>query len=602
MAGDRFLYRRGGVFYFRRRVPKALVPVLKREHIVESLHTSDYREASRLALLKAADVQRQFDEVAGRKVASPASQVRTLDDLSFVETEEMADRWFREQMQSLLLSLLPNGMETEAASEDADEVEVEATIESLRETILQLEVSSDQSWNSVLGTTMAAICQANGLAVQAPHWGPVHSGIPSEVIADLQGPKYLNFRDLVRDRVLLLNRAHLSRLEGGSLPFGDEDMKRALVRPQRRAKRSITLGELIEEFQNDPGRHSMRLKTRLDYGLVFRAMQEVIGGDRRLRDISRDDCKAVHDLFLRLPPNATKERDFISLQRSAEKAEAEGRTSLNPVTVNSHLHKMSALFNYGVKEERIDRNPARGLAVDGFKHTEEDRLAFTNEQLDRIFASPVFSGCIDDGRNWARPGPNHPRGTKFWVPLIALFHGMRLNEICQLRVEDCQITDGVWVFALRSSDARQRIKTPSGRRIVPLHPFVERIGFQQFLADLKNLKADRLFPDLKRDRRGYYSDGFQKWFSRFLANCGVSNDRRSFHSFRHNWRDAMREASVPQERVRLLGGWKRTAVDEMYGSGLSVRTLRQEVEKVAYDVPSLKSLAARSQQQQANPT
>ena len=346
----------------------------------------------------------------------------------------------------------------------------------------------------------------------------------------------------------------------------------------------MTLAELIEEFKSDPNRRSMRKKVELDYGLLFRAMDEVIGHDSRLADISRDDCKAVRELLLRLPSNATKKFPGISLREAAAKPEAEEMKRLNPVTVNSYLHKMSALFNYAVKEDRIDKNPARGLGIEGHDHTEEDRLPFSTEQLTRIFHSTIYTGCVDDKRRWSRPGSNRPRGTRFWIPIIALFHGMRLNEICQLRVDDIETIDGVPVFNIRPSAGTQRVKTEAGRRIVPFHPFLKRLRFETYVATMRKTGEDQLFPDLKADKRGYYSDAFQKWFDRLLGHVDAEGDRTSFHSFRHNWRDAMREAGVPQERVRLIGGWKRTSTDEKYGVGLSAKSLLKDIAKVRGDL------------------
>ena len=50
----------------------------------------------------------------------------------------------------------------------------------------------------------------------------------------------------------------------------------------------------------------MRKKVELNYGMLFRAMDEIIGHDRRLADISRDDCKAVRDLLLSLRDRPVK--------------------------------------------------------------------------------------------------------------------------------------------------------------------------------------------------------------------------------------------------------------------------------------------------------
>ncbi|MBY5393157.1 MULTISPECIES: tyrosine-type recombinase/integrase [Rhizobium] len=109
--------------------------------------------------------------------------------------------------------------------------------------------------------------------------------------------------------------------------------------------------------------------------------------------------------------------------------------------------------------------------------------------------------------------------------------------------------------------------------------------------DTQEAGRDRLFPDLKKDSRGCYSDGFQKWFSRFLEKQGAKEDKTSFHSFRHNWADAMRLAGVSQERRRLIGGWKRTATDEKYGSDLPITEINNELSKVTYErISAIKTL------------
>ena len=69
-----------------------------------------------------------------------------------------------------------------------------------------------------------------------------------------------------------------------------------------------------------------------------------------------------------------------------------------------------------------------------------------------------------------------------------------------------------------------------------------------------------------------------------LSDCPGNGDHLiSFHSFRHNYRDALREADISRERVRALGGWTDSAgAEDIYGKGLKASTLRAEIEKVAY--------------------
>ena len=94
-----------------------------------------------------------------------------------------------------------------------------------------------------------------------------------------------------------------------------------------------------------------------------------------------------------------------------------------------------------------------------------------------------------------------------------------------------------------------------------------------------------LFPKLKPDRRGYYSDGYQKWFSRRLDKVGATAPRTSFHSTRHNFRDQLREVEAPRDVVLAVGGWAGnggTADD--YGGGLRPRSLYKWIKKIRYDV------------------
>jgi len=411
-----------------------------------------------------------------------------------------------------------------------------------------------------------------------------------ELIANRDGWKYRIFIDLLRRGVKSLFEQEVAQIAAIPANITDPEFKEIVEAPRRRGMRTVTLGELIEEFKTDARRGPMRKKVELDYSLLFRVMDEVIGFDQRLRNINRDDCKAVRDILVKLPPNSTKLYAGYTFAEAAKKGEEDGRSALSGTTVNSYLHKMSTLFNFAVAEERMERNPAKSLALAGYDHTEEDRNPFSEAQLQKIFAAPIFTGCENEGRGWSNVGPLRPKGTKFWIPLIGLFHGMRLNEICQLRVDDFYNSDSIWLFDVRTTEDGNRVKSEAGRRKVPLHPQVEALGFVDFHAKAADSRDARLFPDLRQDIRGYYSDGFQKWFARLLDKQGAREPKTSFHSFRHNWRDAMRDAAVPQERVRLLGGWKRTEVDERYGSNLPVKALHSEMSKVAYPKLDLSKL------------
>ena len=161
---------------------------------------------------------------------------------------------------------------------------------------------------------------------------------------------------------------------------------------------------------------------------------------------------------------------------------------------------------------------------------------------------------------------------------------MRLNEVVQLRTDNVAILDGVDVILIREDEeGDKRLKTNASKRFVPIQRELKKMAFLTYVPKMRTARAVRLFPELPKGKRGYYSDRFQKWFSRFLTSIGAKTPKTSFHKFRHCYRDALREADISPERVRALGGWSSKAgAEEIYAAGHRASTLATEIEKVRY--------------------
>jgi integrase len=410
------------------------------------------------------------------------------------------------------------------------------------------------------------------------------------------------------------------RANGLTAPEGSEDWRRlgfAMLKAQKRwadamlqrnqgevvdtpapptaasVPRSCTVEELITAYLADPTR-SRTAGTLKTYQTVFRAMRELLGPDTPVDSVHRVDCERIRNVVMRLPRNATQRFPKLSLEDAAKVADAEKLERLGVAAVNNYLHNLSALFKWGVKNWRVVRNPAEGLALPDDRDQRDLRQPFNTAQLQAIFNSPLYTGCQDDEEGYAKPGPNVIRRGRFWVPLMSLWTGMRLGECCQLRVEDVTELEGVPVILIDDAGEpgadeadKKRVKTEAGKRFVPVHPELQRIGFLEFAARMRAKGERRLFPELKPDALGYLSGPFSKWFNdkrRFLGKLDMAVTGVSFHSFRHNYRDALREAEISLERVRALGGWRRDSVGEeaIYGKGLKAATLYREIEKVRY--------------------
>lgn len=221
---------------------------------------------------------------------------------------------------------------------------------------------------------------------------------------------------------------------------------------------------------------------------------------------------------------------------------ADQKESPDPKSVNKSLQFLSTVLAFGTQRYRdlIPQNPAVGinLKVVDQKLASEERDAYSFENIQDIINS-LFWDC------------NHP--SRFFIPLIAIFTGMRRGEIAQLYTSDIVIEDGLLCIDINAK-CDMVAYTPSGgptvmvpekktkknasRRLVPVHPVLQYLcGFQGYVEECRRDGEKRLFWDLAFHRDGY-GTSFSKWYDRKL-NPRIVEEKsgKSFHSFRHSLMD-----------------------------------------------------------------
>jgi len=291
----------------------------------------------------------------------------------------------------------------------------------------------------------------------------------------------------------------------------------------------------------------------------------------------------------------------LTLREAAERARSdETITRISTSNANAYLGNFCTFLNWAVGEEIIHRNPARGLRLPDEVARRDKRHPFSPHQLKLIFDSPLYTGCADGERGWETPGPDRPRNARFWVPLIALHSGMRLNEICQLDVADVRMIEGVTCISVTKTSligsTDKSLKTTVSERVIPLHPTLLGLGLVAYTEQLRREGQTKLFHDIDIGSRGVRAVAFSKWFTRFLRSCGASRERTSFHSFRHNFRDELRAARIDHELAMALGGWVggrslASAASEAYGHGHRVDALHEAISRLRFSECDLSHVA-----------
>jgi integrase len=271
--------------------------------------------------------------------------------------------------------------------------------------------------------------------------------------------------------------------------------------------------------------------------------------------------------------------------RDWSKAHPEAKR-VSPATVNKVLGGVQAIAVWARDNGIIPDNLPWADPFSNMRLDEEapSRKPWQLEELRVLFSSPVFTqaGRPEGGRGEAA----------YWLPLLGLFTGARLGELASLTVADVTTDEPMGISTIRiTEDLEQgrRLKNLSSRRVVPIHPELMRIGFLQFVEQVRQGSGSeaRLFPLLTPGPKGGLGEAWSKWFGRYIRGLGITNRASVFHSFRHSFKDALRAAGVSEDVNDALTGHTGGGVGRAYGAkemvrrfGLSV--LAEAVAKVSY--------------------
>lgn len=222
--------------------------------------------------------------------------------------------------------------------------------------------------------------------------------------------------------------------------------------------------------------------------------------------------------------------------------------------------------------------PTKGLFLK--THYERKKASFY-EQFDHHELASIFAP-----QNLLAQKKPH----EFWMPILGLFTGARIGELSQIYHTDIyQNEDGLWSLAISDKEAFQTIKTNAGRRVIPIHPELIRLGFLDYVADVKAAvpESDRIFPYLRYDKRNGFGDVPSEAFARYLDKLGIYGETKVHHSFRKTSNQCLKDNGIEVSIRSQLVGHEKEGVNELiYAEDIKLGNLYQILkEKLVF--PSL---------------
>ena len=285
-------------------------------------------------------------------------------------------------------------------------------------------------------------------------------------------------------------------------------------------------------------------KTLDEYESVMNLFVEVVG-DKQVLKLTNDDYDNFILTTRKLPPNRRqpKLRD-----KSIEQVLAMELDPISDRTLEKYHTRMVTFIEWlKVRHRDLHLHPI--LTKEKKKASEKKknkRQPFSDAQLSMVFESD------------ASIATKRKHAYQIWLPVLGLYTGARINELCQLKLTDIHNEAPIPYVSMTDEGETGQIKTESSVRDIPIHPKLIELGFLDFARYLRTLNErktnGRLFGELPYyDGRGY---GFKasSWFAKHLDHLGITDRRIVFHSFRHTVHVLLRRLNMDDWRIsRYLG-------------------------------------------------
>ena len=357
----------------------------------------------------------------------------------------------------------------------------------------------------------------------------------------------------------------------------------------QKGKHSVT--EVVDVYIQDKGagvgeQTLNELRTGLDLFIHFI-------GDTPFNEITEKSVREFKKLVPNTPARISQRENFKSwpLVEIVKFTSEHGLPLLAKKTVEKKIESVKGLLEWAMhSSEFIDRDLSKVLSRK-FVNTSGNAgvieyKSFETEHLVNLSNSYLYKEALPKRLQKVQPH-------KFWVSLIALFTGCRLEEVCQLYLQDFSEVNDIPIIKITDDDEGDvgkevKIKTKSSYRWVPIHSQLISFGILDYVAELQSKNETRLFPELdNKNAKNKYSFLVTKWFGDTLRKQikYEKNSRYCFHSFRKSFIQRLQNhTDVPREVRKALVGHSVGGGDvhERYEGHYDIPILNKAINKLKY--------------------
>ena len=359
---------------------------------------------------------------------------------------------------------------------------------------------------------------------------------------------------------------------------------------------STSISKCIEIFidekkQGNSRWDDIREKTELEIRTGLNLLIEGFG-DVPIGKITKDNAYALKSHIMNFPKNRTRSEKYKDKDlQQLSKMEIPHKDRIHPTTINKHLGNLSSFMMWGVNNGYCDTNSFAKMKIKQKKSARDERDRFTENEIKELFSKKNYLQYTNVKLD---------RYFAYWVPLIAIFSGMRANEISALYIDNIRKIKGNhresrWCIDIVEEITRpdKRLKNTASRRIVPIHDTLIDLGFIDFINLLKRDKnRNRVFEELNY-REGTYARRVSRfWNDKYLPVLNIKTPKNGFHSLRHTVIDTLKQKGIEPHFINELVGQSQGNIAlDRYGKGYNPDIIYNKcLKKLVYETSNARGI------------
>jgi integrase len=221
-----------------------------------------------------------------------------------------------------------------------------------------------------------------------------------------------------------------------------------------------------------------------------------------------------------------------------------------------YLAALRSTCAWAVTNRRISTNPVDGISVKVPKAKKERPKGYSDDEAKFVLGLTLKSveGRLSEENKVARR----------WVPWICAYTGARVGEIAQLRKQDIQEKDDIWLFWITPEAGS--VKDGNSRHVA-IHPHLIEQGFLDFVQEAK---VGPLFFSESRKRGGSLKNPTSKKvgerIAKWIRDEGFNDTRVApNHAWRHRFKTLARRHKIDAGARDYMQGHVPQTEAEEYG-------------------------------------